>query len=122
MDDNQRPPAGNTDQNPAPRRGQLWPILLIVLFGFLVARLLWPGTEHSEVSYDFFLRQLADRNIRSLEVINGTRGIGVFKTAPDKPPTFDEDGEEIPIPDDKSLKLSKKFSKISKNGLPTPQC
>lgn len=107
MDDNQRPPAGNSNENPPARRGQFWPILLLVLCGFLVLRMLWPATG-DEIRYDFFLRELKAQNVQSLEILNGTRAMGVFKVAPDRPPTYDNDGNLKEAEGDQK-QLSKRF-------------
>lgn len=109
MDNNQRPPAGNQNETPVPRRNQFWPILLIVLFGFLVLRSLWPSMNREEVNYDFFVRQLDAQNIQSIE-ISGTSALGIFKVPPDRPQAFDDNGEPIEPPEGQSAKVKKLFS------------
>ena len=107
MDNNQRPPAGNPNENPSTRRGQFWPILLLVLCGFLIIRMLWPATG-DEIRYDFFLRELKSKNIVSLEILNGTKAIGVFKVPPDRPAVLDEDGNPKEV-EGEEKQLSKRF-------------
>ena len=109
MDNKQREPAGKPRDNTPPRRNQFWPVLLIVLLGFLLLRFLSPALNVEEVPYSFFARQLDSRNIQSLE-INGTTAIGTFKVPPDRPPSYDAKGEVVPPSDDQeSKKLPKRF-------------
>ncbi|MEM7479333.1 MAG: ATP-dependent zinc metalloprotease FtsH, partial [Planctomycetota bacterium] len=108
MDENQRP-AGDSNENPVPRRGGIWPMLLIVLLGFLVIRLFWTGSSGEEISYGFFLRELDKENVRSLEVFNSVRADGVFKVEPDRPLELDENGNQQELGADESAKLSKNF-------------
>lgn len=110
MDNKQREPAGRPKENTPPRRNQFWPILLIVLLGFLMIRSLWPALSIEEIPYSFFLRQLDDKqNIQTIE-INGTTAVGTFKVPPERPPKYDTKGELVPPdPDTGSTKLSKKF-------------
>lgn len=108
MDNNQRPKAGSSGDNPTPRRGQFWPILMLVLLGFLVVRLFWPSVNRDEIRYDFFLRQLAAENIQQLEIQNSLAN-GVFKVQPERPKSFNQQGEEEEIPEGQSRKLSKNF-------------
>ncbi|MEZ6137369.1 MAG: ATP-dependent zinc metalloprotease FtsH [Pirellulaceae bacterium] len=97
MDDNQRPPAGKHSDSTPPRRNQFWPIVLIVLLGFIVLRtLIWPGLSTEEVPYGLFLRELEDTNIQTLKV-NGQTAIGTFKLPPDRPPEFDDKGKQIAV-------------------------
>ncbi|MFK7735678.1 MAG: ATP-dependent zinc metalloprotease FtsH [Pirellulaceae bacterium] len=110
MDENQRPPAGKQDGNPAPRRGQFWPVLLLVLLGFLLMRLFWPGVVRDEIGYDFFLRQLKSENIQSLEIVNDIRGNGLFKVSPDRPLEYDSEGSPVEPGENESPKLSKRFT------------
>ena len=91
MDDNQRKPAGNPNEQQAPRRNQFWPIVLILLFGFLVLRSLWPAMNREEITYDFFLTQLDANNIQAIE-ITGNSAVGIFKVPPDRPVEFDNEG------------------------------
>ena len=108
MDDNQRPPAGNQNEGNAPRRGSIWPMLLVLLLGFIVVRTFWP-IEANTVSYSFFLKQLEEANVRSID-INGTSATGYFKVEPDKPTEYDKDGNVVEPKDDEDRKLPKKFS------------
>ena len=109
MDNNQRPPAGNSPQNePSSRRNQIWPVLLIAVIAILLFRAIWPTVDSEEVSYDFFLRQLEAQNIQEIEV-RGGYAQGLFLVAPDRPPKFDENGEKIDPPDNQSKKLAKNF-------------
>ncbi|MFN3193440.1 MAG: ATP-dependent zinc metalloprotease FtsH [Aureliella sp.] len=109
MDNNQRQPAGNQDGNAAPRRGQFWPIVLLLLLGFLVMRLLWPSVSRDEIRYDFFLRELQAENIQSLEIINGTRANGIFRVPPDRPPVYDLEGKLVEPKEGEDKKLAKRF-------------
>ncbi len=108
MDNNQRPKAGKSGENPAPRRGQFWPILLLVLLGFFIVRSFWPSLNQDEIRYDFFLRQLEAENIQQLD-INNTRAVGVFKVQPDRPKSFNSEGEEQEPAEGESRKLAKNF-------------
>ncbi len=109
MDSKQREPAGKPRDNSPPRRNQFWPVLLIVLLGFLLLRFLGPALSVEEVPYSFFFEQLESRNIQSLE-INGTTALGAFKVPPDRPPSYDSAGERVmPDPEKGPKKLSKKF-------------
>lgn len=92
MDDNQRRPAGNPNEQQSPRRNQFWPIVIILLFGFLVLRSLWPAMNREEITYDFFLQQLNANNVQSVE-ITGNSAIGTFKVPPDRPTEFDSEGK-----------------------------
>ncbi|MEM8734212.1 MAG: ATP-dependent zinc metalloprotease FtsH, partial [Planctomycetota bacterium] len=109
MDNNQRQPAGNQDGNATPRRGQFWPIVLLLLLGFLVMRLLWPSVSRDEIRYDFFLRELQAENIQSLEIINGTRANGIFRVPPDRPPVYDLEGKLVEPKEGDDKKLAKRF-------------
>ncbi len=110
MDDNQRQPAGQSSEDKQPRRGQFWPVLLLVLFGFLVLRTLWPAMNYEEVSYDFFVRELKSENVASLEINKKTRAaVGEFKIAPDRPDAKEGDSDQtyntnflvqLPVEDD----------------------
>lgn len=109
MDSKQREPAGKPRDNSPPRRNQFWPVLLIVLLGFLLLRFLGPALSVEEVPYSFFFEQLESRNIQSLE-INGTTALGASKVPPDRPPSYDSAGERVmPDPEKGPKKLSKKF-------------
>ncbi|GAB5403996.1 MAG: ATP-dependent zinc metalloprotease FtsH [Aureliella sp.] len=110
MDDNQRQPAGQSSDDKQPRRGQFWPVLLLVLFGFLVIRTLWPAMSYEEVSFDFFVRELQSENVSSLEINKKTRAaVGEFKIAPDRPDAKEGDSNQtysdkflvqLPVEDD----------------------
>ncbi len=109
MDSKQREPAGKPRENTPPRRNQFWPVLLIVLLGFLMLRSIWPALSIEEVPYSFFLQQLDNENVQALE-INGTTALGTFKVPPDRPAKHNDKGELIPPADDKeSNKLERKF-------------
>lgn len=109
MDSKQREPAGKPRDNSPPRRNQFWPVLLIVLLGFMLLRFLGPALSVEEVPYSFFFEQLESRNIQSLE-INGTTALGTFKVPPDRPPSYDSAGDRVvPDPAKGTNKLSKKF-------------
>ena len=109
MDSKQREPAGKPRDNTPPRRNQFWPVLLIVLLGFLMLRSIWPALGIDEVPYSFFLKQLESENVQSLE-INGTTALGTFKVPPDAPSAYDAKGELVaPTADNGPKKLSKKF-------------
>lgn len=85
MDDNQRKPAGQSSDDKQPRRGQFWPILLLVLFGFLVLRTLWPST-YEEIDYNDFVGELKKSNVESIEINKKTRAaVGTFKVPPERP-------------------------------------
>ncbi len=109
MDSKQREPAGKPRETTPPRRNQFWPVLLIVLLGFLLLRFLGPALNVEEVPYSFFASQLEGRNIQSLE-INGTTALGTFKVPPDRPPSYDAKGELVaPNAEQGKTKLGKKF-------------
>lgn len=109
MDSKQREPAGKPRDNTPPRRNQFWPVLLIVLLGFLMLRSIWPALSIDEVPYSFFLKQLESENVQSLE-INGTTALGTFKVPPDAPSSYDAKGELVaPAADNGPKKLGKKF-------------
>ncbi len=109
MDSKQREPAGKPRENTPPRRNQFWPVLLIVLLGFLMLRSIWPALSVEEVPYSFFLKQLDSENVQSLE-INDTTALGTFKVPPDRPARYDANGHLIAPADGKEpSKLDKKF-------------
>lgn len=108
MENNQRPSAGKQSDQPAPRRNHFWPILLIVLLGFLVLRSLWPSLNREEIEYGFFLRQLESENIQKIE-ITGSSATGVFKVPPNRPEKYDEAGEPVKLAEGQSTKLKKLF-------------
>ncbi|MCA9190207.1 MAG: ATP-dependent zinc metalloprotease FtsH [Planctomycetales bacterium] len=109
MDNNQRPPAGKPTEQPPARRSQFWPILIVVLLGFLLVNLIWPTPNRDEISYAFFLRQLESKNVQTIQV-NGTIGLGDFKVPPDKPVVYKNGEPQKPEPVDGKLpKLSKSF-------------
>ena len=109
MDSKQREPAGKPRENTPPRRNQFWPVLLIVLLGFLMLRSIWPALSVEEVPYSVFLKQLDSENVQSLE-INGTTALGTFKVPPDRPAKYNAKGELITPEDGKEpSKLEKKF-------------
>ena len=109
MDSKQREPAGKPRENTPPRRNQFWPVLLIVLLGFLMLRSIWPALSIEEVPYSLFLKQLDNENVQSLE-INGTTALGTFKVPPDRPASYDAKGELVtPEAGKEPGKLEKKF-------------
>ena len=109
MDSKQREPAGKPRENTPPRRNQFWPVLLIVLLGFLMLRSIWPALSVEEVPYSVFLKQLDSENVQSLE-INGTTALGTFKVPPDRPASYDAKGELVTSEAGKEPgKLEKKF-------------
>ncbi len=109
MDSKQREPAGKPRDNTPPRRNQFWPVLLIVLLGFLLLRFLGPALNVEEIPYSFFFEQLESRNVQSLE-INGTTALGTFKVPPDRPASYDSKGERVASDAEQgATKLSKKF-------------
>lgn len=107
MDSKQREPAGKPRDNTPPRRNQFWPVLLIVLLGFLLLRFIGPALNVEEVPYSFFVKQLESGNVQALE-INGTTALGTFKVPPDRPQRYDAQGNAVE-PEDGDTKLSKKF-------------
>lgn len=109
MDSKQREPAGKPKENMPQRRNQFWPVLLIVLLGFLMLRSLWPALSIEEVPYSFFFGQLESGNVQSIE-INGKTALGTFKVPPDRPASFDAQGDLVRPKSSKSPeKVSKKF-------------
>lgn len=108
MDNNQRPPAGKSNQTAEPRRNQFWPILLLVLFGFLVIKTLWPTTGPEDINYALFLRELDNKNVQQL-VINGNTATGTFIVPPNRPQKFDSKGEPVELGENESAKVAKKF-------------
>lgn len=108
MDNNQREPAGKPKDAPPPRRTQFWPLLLLVLLGFLMLRTLWPGLSGDEIQYSFFLRQLDAQNVQTLEV-SGSSASGTFKVPPERPPAFNAEGELVAEGEQTSKTLSKRF-------------
>ncbi len=109
MDSKQREPAGKPKEPTPQRRNQFWPVLLIVLLGFLILRSLWPALSIEEVPYSFFIRQLESGNIQAIE-INGNTALGTFKVPPTRPATYDDKGQLV-VPDatKSEVKLGKKF-------------
>ncbi len=108
MENNQRKPAGSS-KDPTPRRTQIWPILLIVLLGFLLLNSIWPAMNREQITYDFFQRQLAAENIQRIE-ISGSTAYGTFKVRPDRPPEIDEQGKPVSLPDGAAEKVKKEFA------------
>lgn len=86
MDDNQRKSAGQSSDDKQPRRGQFWPILLLVLFGFLLLRTLWPSMNYEEIEYGLFVKEVRNANIESIEINKKTRAaVGTFSVPPERP-------------------------------------
>lgn len=93
--DKQPPPAGGKETSDnAPRRGQFWPILLIIAFVLLMLNVFWPGFDADRISYTFFLNELEKENIQTLE-ISGSLGRGTFKVAPERPQEYDAKGNVV---------------------------
>ena len=104
----QRPPAGNQkSEEAAPRRGQFWPILLLVLVLFLLLNSLWPSFTADRISFSFFMDQLEQQNIQTLDV-SGTTAKGSFKVAPEKPIEYNAAGEPIARKADEEVPRYKK--------------
>jgi cell division protease FtsH len=117
MDSKQREPAGKPKDTTPPRRNQFWPVLLIVLLGFLLLRFLGPALNVEEVPYSFFIQQLESRNVQSLE-INGTTGLGTFKVPPARPAAYDAKGELIvPTAEQGDSKLKKFMVQLSEGSI-----
>jgi cell division protease FtsH len=112
MDSKQREPAGKPKDNTPPRRNQFWPVLLIVLLGFLLLRFLGPALNVEEVPYSFFIQQLESRNVQSLE-INGTTGLGTFKVPQARPAAYDAKGELVAPTAEGDTKLKKFMVQLS---------
>lgn len=111
MDKPQRPQGRQSEEKPAPqRRSQFWFVLLVALVGLLLMRLFWPSTDFDEIDYGFFVQQLEENNIQSLEV-SGSIARGTFRVAPDRPIEFDEKGEPKPrkMVDDRPAKVKRQF-------------
>lgn len=83
--DKQPPPVGGKENvEGAPRRGQFWPILLVVALLLLLLNTFWPSFNADRISFSFFQQQLDQENIQTIEVI-GTMARGAFKVAPERP-------------------------------------
>lgn len=96
MEENQPKRAGQSSENKQPRRGQFWPVLLLVLFGFLLLKSFWPAISYDEIEYGFFVRQLqVDHNIESLDVNTKTgSATGKFNVRPSRPSSNDGNDDE----------------------------
>jgi cell division protease FtsH len=84
--DEKRP---NDEGQPVPRRGSpnLWLIFtLLAIFGLFL--LLNSGVQRDEISYDYFLAQIRGGNVLEVKV-GEYLAEGVFKEAPQRPPTID---------------------------------
>jgi cell division protease FtsH len=106
--DNQRSPAGNqrSDEN-TPRRGQLLPILLLLVVAFIITRSLWP-TNTDRISFTFFVDQLEQKNIQLLNV-TGSTASGAFKVAPAKTIEYNSDGDPVKPAEGSEAKYKKQF-------------
>ena len=70
-------------------------VLVLAILAILVLYLVTAKpVKRSEVSYDFFLAQIKDGNIRSVQ-LHEKIVLGVFKHPPEKPVTYDEQGEKV---------------------------
>lgn len=109
--ENRQPPAGNkeTSEN-APKRGQFWPVLLIALMLLLLLNTFWPSLNADRISYGFFVDQLEQENIQTLEV-SGNFARGAFKVAPERPLEYDADGKPIqPKTEGEKARYKKQFT------------
>lgn len=111
--ENQQPPAGkNKDGEAAPRRGSFWPVLLLIVFLVFLLNSLWPGYSADRIKFSFFLDQLEQENIQTLEVV-GITARGTFKVAPEKPVKLDAAGEPIaPKSEEEIARYKRQFTVI----------
>lgn len=109
MEKPERPTTGKANDK-QPRRTQGWLLLAIILIVVLLVNSLLSSMTNDEIDHSFFLAQLKENNVVSLE-INGTEALGVFRVPPDKPPKPNQNGEPISskTATGQPVKLSKKF-------------
>ncbi len=109
MEKPERPTTGK-NKDKQPRRTQGWLLLAIILIAVLLINSLLSSMANDEIDHSFFLSQLKNNNVLSLEV-SGTEAVGIFKLPPDKPPKLNQNGEPISVKTDNGqpAKLSKKF-------------
>ncbi len=109
MEKPERPTTGKTNDK-QPRRTQGWLLLAIILIAVLLVNSLLSSMANDEIDHSFFLTQLKNNNVLSLEV-SGTEAVGVFKVPPDKPPKPNQNGEPVTpkTANGQPAKLSKKF-------------
>ncbi|MBX3423442.1 MAG: ATP-dependent zinc metalloprotease FtsH [Pirellulaceae bacterium] len=93
--DNQQPSAGNKkSEEGTSRRGQFWPILLLIVVLSLLLSSFWSSFSVDRISYSFFVDQLEERNIQTLDV-TGNSARGTFREPPPKPIEYTAAGEPI---------------------------
>ena len=85
MEKPERPTTGKANDK-QPRRTQGWLLLAIILIVVLLVNSLLSSMTNDEIDHSFFLAQLKENNVVSLE-INGTEAIGVFKFHPTSRPS-----------------------------------
>jgi cell division protease FtsH len=103
MEENRPEPGRSDDKQQQPKRGQFWPVLIIVVLAFLLVRSLMGSSAYESIDYGLFVRELKDNNISSVEVNKKTKlAIGEFEVAPKKQPESGSDAEP--------QSYSKKFS------------
>ena len=90
-------PAGKGEEKPKPggmlRQGpNLW-LLGALLIAALMA--LYVNQDPPQISQDFFLKQLEDKNVAKVSSINAYEVIGVFKEPPAAPPSYNNKGELV---------------------------
>jgi cell division protease FtsH len=109
MEKPERPTTGKTNDK-QPRRTQGWLLLAIILIAVLLINSLLSSMSYDEIDHSFFLAQLKNNNVVSLE-ISGTEAVGVFKIPPDKPLKLNQNGEPVSskTANGQPIKLSKKF-------------
>lgn len=109
MEKPERPTTGKVNDK-QPRRTQGWLLLAIILIAVLLVNSLLSSMANDEIDHSFFLTQLKNNNVLSLE-INGTEAVGIFKVPPDKPAKPNVNGEPVPAKtaNGQPAKLSKKF-------------
>lgn len=105
--DNQRSPAGNRNEENTPRRGQLFPILILLAILFFLLRSFWPSNS-DRISFTFFVDQLEQENIQLLNV-TGSTATGAFKVAPEKPVEYNSEGDPIKPAESEVSRYRKQF-------------
>ncbi len=109
MEKPERPTTGKTNDK-QPRRTQGWLLLAIILISVVLINTLLSSMAYDEIDHSFFLAQLKNNNVVSLEISN-TEAVGVFKIPPERPLKLSQNGEPISnkTADGQPAKLSKKF-------------